>query len=248
MKSLKLDGKTAAITGATRGIGRAVCERMLDLGANVCAIARSPGELSAFEASAGSGHNGRLLAFEGNVSDYGSMGNAAKAAYEAFGSIDILVNNAGTGVDLIFEELTKDAIDTVIDVNLKGTIYCTRRFVPYMAKGGGNIINISSIAGTRGISDPPVNGNGIYTASKYGINGFSECMEKYLRKYNIRVSTICPGSTDTSWWERSKQGVGDGKMIPPEYIADIIELILKGPEQVIFKQCRLISPDEADSY
>ncbi len=247
MNHTLLAGKTAAITGATRGIGRAAVAKMADLGANICAIARDKDELEKLSQSLPSAQ-GRLVTFQGNVADYDQMGEAAKLAYDTFGSVDILINNAGTGVDLLFEDLTKEVIDRVIDVNLKGTIYCTRQFVPYMSRTGGNIINISSIAGTRGISDPPVNGNGIYTASKYGINGFSECMEKYLRKYNIRVSTICPGSTATSWWDRSEQGVASDKMIPPEYIADIIELILKGPEQVIFKQFRLISSEEADSY
>ena len=79
-----------------------------------------------------------------------------------------------------FEELTKSDVDTTIDVNLKGTIYAVKLSVPYFEKtGGGNILNISSMSAIRGIPDP-VNNNGIYTATKFAINGFTECMQKYL--------------------------------------------------------------------
>jgi hypothetical protein len=135
-----------------------------------------------------------------------------------------------------------------IDVNLKGTIYATRQAVPFMDKnGGGNILNVSSMSAIRGIPDP-VNCNGIYTATKFAINGFTECMQKYLLKYNIRVTALCPGSTDTSWWERWTHSFGTDAMLPVDTLADMAEMIVTAPEKVLFKQMQVLPTVEIDNF
>lgn len=248
MQTVDLRGRTAVITGATRGIGEAVALRLAGLGVNIAAIARKKDELDALQAKVEK-LGVQCLPFAMNVTDFDAMGNAMKKTFETFGRIDVLLNNAGTGVMTSFEDLTVEEIDTTIDVNLKAVIYGTKHVVPYMGMGktGGNIINVSSMSATRGIPDP-VNNNGIYTATKFGVNGFSECMEKYLIKYNIRVTTFCPGSTATSWWQRWKHSFGTDRMLPTEYVADIVELILYSPEHVLFKQLQVLPTVEADNF
>ena len=147
-----------------------------------------------------------------------------------------------------FEDLSLEDIDATIDVNLKGTIYSIRQAVSYMAKnGGGNILNVSSMSAIRGIPDP-VNCNGIYTATKFAINGFTECMQKYLLKYNIRVTALCPGSTATSWWTRWTHSFGTDAMLPVETLADVAEMIVTSPEKVLFKQLQLLPTVEVDNF
>lgn len=239
-------GKVAVITGASKGIGRAVCIRLAQMGVNICAIARKQEDLDVLEKEI-KGYGVECITFTVNVSDFAGLGTAMKAAFEKFRHIDILLNNAGTGVACPFEDLTLQDIDETIDVNLKGVIYGTKLVVPYMALTGGNIINISSMSATRGIPDP-VNNNGIYTATKFGVNGFSECMEKYLLKYNIHVTTFCPGSTATTWWEKWKHSFGTEEMIPTDYISDIVELILNCPDHVLFKQIRILPNAEVNNF
>lgn len=99
----------------------------------------------------------------------------------------------------------------------------------------------------RGIPDP-VNNNGIYTATKFAINGFTECMQKYLLKYGIRVTALCPGSTATSWWTRWTHSFGTDAMLPVDTLADIVELIVTSPEKVLFKQLQVLPTVEIDNF
>jgi len=246
MEKKDYHGKAAVITGATRGIGKAVSIRLAGMGVKIAAIARKQEELDVLKKEM-TELGAECLTFAADVSNYEGIGRVMKETYNTFKSIDILLNNAGTGVDCSFEDLTQEDIDQTIDVNLKGVIYCTKHAVPYMASTGGNIINISSMSATRGIPDP-INSNGIYTSTKFAVNGFSECMEKYLLKYKIHVSTLCPGSTATSWWERWDHSFGLDKMMPPEYVADIVELILQTPDHILFKQLKVLPDTEVDNF
>ena len=239
-------GKAALITGATRGIGRSAAVRLAGLGVNIIALARKEEELADLKKEI-TALGAECLTYVVDVADYRVFEQAARSAHEKLGRIDILLSCAGTGVAVPFEELTLEDIDTTIDVNLKGVIYGTKIVVPLMAATGGNIINISSMSATRGIPDP-VNNNGIYTSTKFGVNGFSECMEKYLQKYKIHVTTLCPGSTATSWWDRWTHSFGREDMIPPDYLADVVELILNAPQNVLFKKLLVLPDAEVDNF
>lgn len=149
---------------------------------NLTVIARKEDELAAMKAQV-EPLGVRFLGIQASNTDFDAIAAAFKTSWQTYGRLDLLVNAAGTGVMTPFEELTKSDVDTTIDVNLKGTIYAVKLSVPYFEKtGGGNILNISSMSAIRGIPDP-VNNNGIYTATKFAINGFTECMQKYLLKY-----------------------------------------------------------------
>ena len=247
MEERKLEGKTGVIVGASRGIGQAIALRMASLGMNIVALARKEAELTALGEQIAE-YKVRYLPIVADASSYDELGKAYEKAWETFGRFDLLVNSAGTGVMTPFEELSVEDIDTTIDVNLKGTIYSVRQAVPYMAQnGGGNILNVSSMSAIRGIPDP-VNCNGIYTSTKFAINGFTECMQKYLLKYNIRVTALCPGSTATSWWTRWTHSFGTDAMLPVETLADVAEMIVTAPGKVLFKQLQVLPTVEVDNF
>ena len=243
----RLEGKVGVIVGGTRGIGKAIALRMARLGMDLAVLARSETELeeTGKEITA---LGVKCLTVRADASDYAAFGEAYQKVWDTFGRFDLLVNSAGTGVMTPFEELTVEDIDTTIDVNLKGTIYSIRQAVDYMARsGGGNILNISSMSAIRGIPDP-VNCNGIYTATKFAVNGFTECMQKYLLKYNIRVTALCPGSTATSWWTRWTHSFGTDAMLPADTLADMAEMIVTAPEKVLFKQMQVLPTVEIDNF
>ncbi|MBQ7182696.1 MAG: SDR family oxidoreductase [Clostridia bacterium] len=243
----RLEGKVGVIVGGTRGIGKAIALRMARLGMDLAVLARSEKELeeTGKEITA---LGVKCLTVRADASDYAAFGEAYQKVWDTFGRFDLLVNSAGTGVMTPFEELTVEDIDTTIDVNLKGTIYSIRQAVDYMARsGGGNILNISSMSAIRGIPDP-VNCNGIYTATKFAVNGFTECMQKYLLKYNIRVTALCPGSTATSWWTRWTHSFGTDAMLPADTLADMAEMIVTAPEKVLFKQMQVLPTVEIDNF
>lgn len=243
----KLEGKVGVVVGGTRGIGKAIALRMAQLGMDMAVLARNEKELEETEKEIAA-LGVRCLTVRADASDYADFGNAYRKVWDTFGRFDLLVNSAGTGVMTPFEELTLEDIDTTIDVNLKGTIYSIRQAVEYMARsGGGNILNVSSMSAIRGIPDP-VNCNGIYTATKFAVNGFTECMQKYLLKYNIRVTALCPGSTDTSWWTRWTHSFGTDAMLPADTLADMAEMIVTAPEKVLFKQMQVLPTVEIDNF
>ena len=243
----QLEGKAGVIVGGTRGIGKAIALRMAQLGMDLAILARNEKELEETEREI-TALGVKCLTVRADASDYAAFGSAYQKVWDTFGRFDLLVNSAGTGVMTPFEELTLEDIDTTIDVNLKGTIYSIRQAVDYMARsGGGNILNISSMSAIRGIPDP-VNCNGIYTATKFAINGFTECMQKYLLKYNIRVTALCPGSTATSWWTRWTHSFGTDAMLPADTLADMAEMIVTAPEKVLFKQMQVLPTVEIDNF
>ena len=227
MEKLDLHGKTGFIIGGTRGIGNAIAMRMAGLGMNLTVIARKEDELAAMKAQVES-LGVRFLGIQASNTDFDAIAAAFETSWQTYGRLDLLVNAAGTGVMTPFEELTKSDVDTTIDVNLKGTIYAVKLSVPYFEKtGGGNILNISSMSAIRGIPD---------------------CMQKYLLKYGIRVTALCPGSTATSWWTRWTHSFGTDAMLPVDTLADIVELIVTSPEKVLFKQLQVLPTVEIDNF
>lgn len=247
MEKQNLKGKAGVVIGATRGIGKAIALRMAELGMDIVGVARNAQALEELGKEI-EACGVRFVGIQADSSNYEALGQVFAKEWEEFGRLDLLVNSAGTGVMTPFEELSLEDIDTTIDVNLKGTIYATRQAVDYFAKsGGGHILNISSMSAIRGIPDP-VNCNGIYTATKFAVNGFTECMQKYLLKYNIRVTALCPGSTATSWWERWTHSFGTDDMVPVDTLADIAEMIVTAPEKVLFKQMQVLPTVEIDNF
>ena len=192
MIQIQLEGKVAVVTGATRGIGRAIAEALAKSGAKVACIGTNEEKLTKSVADIVAA-GGIAQAFVCNVADTDAVAEMAKSVLAAFGKVDILVNNAGITRDMLMRRITNEQWDDVINVNLRGPFLVTRAFVESMRKSKwGRIINISSISGLIGNK-----GQANYSASKAGLIGFTRTICKELGNRNITVNAIAPGFIET---------------------------------------------------
>lgn len=188
-----MKGKNAVITGATKGIGRAICLKLASLGANIVVNFRS-NENEALELVKELKEMGvKAEAFKGDVSNFEEAQGLIKFAKEKLGSVDILVNNAGITKDTLILRMKEEDFDSVINVNLKGCFNTSKAVSQIMIKQrGGSIINISSVVGITGNA-----GQCNYAASKAGILGFSKSLAKELGARGVRVNCVAPGFIET---------------------------------------------------
>ena len=188
-----LEGKVAIVTGASRGIGKAIAQQFIAQGAKVAFTYRSSAEAAAAleqELSAGGG------TVKGFQSDAASMTDAERLVGEvvdAFGTVDIVINNAGITDDTLLMRMTEEQWDRVISVNLKSCFNLTKAVMRTMLKArAGSIVNISSVVGVQGNA-----GQANYAASKAGILGFTKSVALELGSRNIRCNAIAPGFIET---------------------------------------------------
>jgi 3-oxoacyl-[acyl-carrier protein] reductase len=214
-----LSEKTALVTGASRGIGRAIASRLGRLGASVAICARSRDELE--RAAAGLRDEGiRALPIVADVTRAADVQRMIEQTCAQFGEIEILVNNAGVGVFGSFHERSEPDWDAVLDTNLKAVFLASRAVAPRMIPlGRGHIINISSLA-----SKSAFPGGAIYCASKWGLMGLTACMAEDLRAHGIRVSVICPGSVATDF--SSHSGRNPATLLQPEDVAHAVAMLV----------------------
>lgn len=190
---MNFTGKTAVVTGGSRGIGRAVCLELAKGGANV--VLCCAGNLAAAEetADACEALGGRALAVRCGVSDATQVKELMDTAIMAFGRIDILVNNAGITRDGLLAMMKETDFDAVVETNLKGAFLCAKAVVrPMMRQRYGRIVNISSVVGLRGNA-----GQVNYAASKAGVIGMTKSLAKELAARNITVNAVAPGFIET---------------------------------------------------
>jgi len=184
-----LEGRVAAVTGASSGIGEATVRALSAAGASVALGARRTDRLESIAGSL----DGRTLVQEVDVSDEEQARGFIKAAHDELGGLHILVNNAG--VMLLGPVSDADTGDwrTMIQVNLLGLLYCTHAALPLIgAGGGGDIVNVSSVAGRRADA-----GAAVYNMTKFGVHAFSEALRQEALHAGIRVTTVAPGFVDT---------------------------------------------------
>src|SRR5579859_5618131 len=190
-----LSGKIAVVTGGTRGIGRAIAERLLREGASVAFCGRSPESVARAAAEMAKTTGGAVLGEAADVSKPEEVVRFFQKVDARFAGLHVLINNAGLGIFRRVAELSIDEWRQMIDLNLSGVFYCCREALQRFNNGGGGyIINISSLAGKNAFS-----GGAGYNASKFGLNGFSEALMLDYRYENVRVSYIMPGSVDTEF-------------------------------------------------
>jgi 3-oxoacyl-[acyl-carrier protein] reductase len=219
-------GRTAIVTGGTRGIGRAIAEGLLREGMNVCVGARSIEEIEQTVRELESAGDGGVTGAVCDVRVYEECEALVAHAVEEFGGVDVLVNNAGIGLFKTVEEMTPEEFRAVLETNLFGVFYCCHAVVPEIRKrGGGYIINISSLAGAN-----PHPRMSAYNASKFGLNGFSEALMQEIRHERIKVSYIMPGSVNT---EFGGDAVSDEKswQLQPVDIARVVADLLRHDER-----------------
>ena len=204
----ELNGRTAFVTGASRGIGAAVCRQLAAAGANVAAASRSGGE------------------FRCDVRDREQVERAVASAAERFGGIDILVNNAGVGSYGSLLDLDMGEVEEMIDVNLKGTIYATRAALPHLFESdAADIVNVASVAGLRGLPNET-----IYCASKFGQVGFLRALDHEVRERGVRCTNVCPGgvATDFALGRGRPEEVLEG-MMSSDDVAETVMHVLTRP-------------------
>ena len=220
-----LQGKTAVITGGTRGIGMAIAKHFTNAGADVALIAtkRTESAEAAVAELAATGRNVKLYTCD--VRDNACVERTAEEILADFGRADILVNNAGITRDGLLAGLRVEDVNDVIDVNLKGTIWVTRAFIRSMAKQrSGVILNVSSVVGLMGNS-----GQTNYAASKAGIIGFTKSVAKEYGRRNIRCNAIAPGyiatemtaALSTEMTEKIAGSLPLGRLGKPEDVAKL---------------------------
>jgi 3-oxoacyl-[acyl-carrier protein] reductase len=229
-----LSGKLAAVTGGTRGIGRAIAERLLREGASVAICGRTPDSTN--RAVSAMKHLGRVFGHAADITRVDQVTDFFQAIDREFGDLDILVNNAGEGLFRKVAEMTPAEWHRNIDLNLNGAFYCSREALARFSKrGGGFIVNISSLAGKNAFS-----GGAAYNASKAGLNLFAEALMLDHRNDNVRVCSIMPGSVDTGFGGDSTKRQGDiSWMIAPEDIAETVALVLRMPPRTMISRIEM---------
>jgi 3-oxoacyl-[acyl-carrier protein] reductase len=232
---LSLQGRTAIVTGGSRGIGRAICLELARRGAAVLVnynrSAQAVEEVIAQIRSEG----GQAAAFQADVSDFKQAQDLVKAATDTFGSLEILVNNAGITRDTLIMMMSEEDWDQVISTNLKSTFNCSKAAVrTMMRKRYGRIINITSVAGQMGNA-----GQTNYSASKAGQIGFTKSLAREVAARNITVNAIAAGYIDTEIWSS----------VPEEARQAVLGLIPLGrkglPEEIAYAVAFLASDQAA---
>jgi len=196
------EGKTAFITGGSRGIGRQIAERFASEGANVAIIDVNEEALQATQAEM-SGQGYSIYTKNASVTDKEQIEQAMKEVFEKFGSIDVLVNNAGVIRDNMLFKMTDEDWLTVTDVHLKGAFYATRAAQRYMTQNNyGRIINISSTSalGNRGQAN--------YATAKAGLQGFTKTLAIELGRYGITANAVAPGFIETDMTKATAERIG----------------------------------------
>ena len=197
---MRLSNKIALVTGASRGIGHASSLALAKEGATIAAVARTKSDLDALVAQI-TAAGGKAKAIVCDVTKSADVAAAVKDAAAAFGRIDILVNNAGIGGYRPFLEWSEADYDRIMAVNAKSTWLFCKEVIPHMrAQKGGNIVNVSSVAGLQGYPS-----EGIYCMSKFAQVALAQSLDREFYKENIKVSLVCPGGVETHF------AIGDGR-------------------------------------
>jgi 3-oxoacyl-[acyl-carrier protein] reductase len=230
---MTLEGKTAVITGASRGIGAAVARMLHDRGCNLGLASRSGADLGLE----------RVVAQPCDVRDLDALISLCDATATRFGGIDIVVPNAGVGAYGPFLDLSREHLDEMLDVNLKGTVYAVRSALPHMFGREGDVIMLASEAGRRGLPYEAV-----YCASKFGQVGLTRALDHELRERGIRCTNVCPGGVATDF------ALDDGRgrtpdalpgMMTAEDVAEFVIFALERPRHLRMLETALRPMTEA---
>ncbi|WP_020606445.1 3-ketoacyl-ACP reductase [Spirosoma spitsbergense] len=232
-----LTGKVALVTGAGKGIGRAIAIALANEGVQVGLVARTEKDLQAV-ADELKATGVKTAIATADVSDIASVNAAVERIQSALGNIDILINNAGTGTFGKFLELEPADWENQVKVNLFGTYYVTRAVLPQMIdRKTGDIVNISSTAGLKGNA-----GTSAYSASKFGVMGLTESLMQEVRKHNVRVTALAPSTVVTDLARSSNLiNNNEDRMMQPEDFAELIVSQLKLNRRVFVKDASIYS-------
>ncbi len=224
---MELTGKTALITGASRGIGRATAAALVRAGMNVVVTARSGEDAGNVARELTLEGPGRALGLACDVRDLDSQKGVVNVALGEFGRLDLLVANAGVGGRKSILDLEPQFWHDVIGTNLTGAFYSVKACAPSLIETGGMIVTIGSLAGTNFFA-----GGAAYNASKFGLLGFTQAVMLDLREHGVRVSTVMPGSVATTFADR-QLSEADAWKIDPDDIAQTVLYLFRMPARTL---------------
>lgn len=225
---INLTSKIAIVTGATKGIGRAIAESLVRAGAQVAITARNEEEIGTTVADLKKLGTGTAAGYVCDVRGYEQVKSVISTINKEFGGLDILINNAGVGVFASVESMSVEDFRTVLETNVFGVFYCCHEAIPLMKqRGGGYIINISSLAGANPHAEMAA-----YNASKFGLNGFSEALMQEVRQDGIKVSYIMPGSVNTAFGGDEPSEEKSWQLQPTD-IAQVVMDLLEYPDRTL---------------
>jgi NAD(P)-dependent dehydrogenase (short-subunit alcohol dehydrogenase family) len=223
-----LRGKVAVVTGGSRGIGLAIARALVADGVQVAITGRSAAHLSSARPKIEAAGPGAVETLQADVRNHEAVRGAIDAAVARFGGLDILINNAGVGLFSDVASMTPAQWAEVIDTNLTGVFNACHAALPHLRRrGGGFIINISSLAG----KNPFANG-AAYCASKSGLNAFSEALMQVVRYDDVRVSYVMPGSVATAFSSGDEAKGADWKIAPEEVAEVVVNLLRHDPRSL----------------
>lgn len=228
-----LAGQVAVITGAGRGIGSAISRKLAELGATAVLLGRSQSSLDQ-TARGITDAGGKTEVIPCDVTVLHQLEYASTRVDSTFGHVDILVNNAGVGgFNDPLHNLPPEDWDRILNTNLRGVYYAIRTFAPIMIRAySGHIINISSLAGKNALPN-----GAAYAASKWGLNGLTYSVAEELRRHNVRVSVICPGSVDTELSPHA--GKDPNKMLKADDVAHAVAMLVTQAPQSFMSEVLL---------
>lgn len=231
---MDFEGKVAIVTGASRGIGRAVAEDLGERGAHVIVNYNSSGDAAKEVVAAIEAAGGRAVAHQADVGDYEQAQELVKFALDQFDGLQILINNAGITRDGLIMTMAESDWDDVMRVNLKSTFNCSKAAVRHMMrKRYGRIINITSVSGQMGNA-----GQTNYAASKAGQIGFTKSLAREVAPRNVTVNAVAAGYIDTEIWSDVPEDMREG-------LIDMIPLGRKGQPDEIAKAVAYLASDDA---
>ncbi|HEY0366465.1 MAG TPA: SDR family oxidoreductase [Pyrinomonadaceae bacterium] len=220
--AINLANRFAIVTGGTKGIGRAIAESIIRASAHVAITARHEDEIAEAVAQLNTLGPGTATGHVCDVRDYDQV----KSVFANLDGLDILINNAGVGLFGSVESMSVEDFRAVLETNVFGVFYCCHEAIPLMKqRGGGYIINISSLAGAN-----PHPQMAAYNASKFGLNGFSEALMQEVRHDNIKVSYIMPGSVNTAFGGDEPSNEKSWQLQPDD-IAQVVMDLLEHPQR-----------------
>lgn len=213
--------KTALITGGTKGIGLGIARSLLNDGFNVAITSRSEDSANEIAEELSTEYKDRVIGLGCDVRDYTSQEKCVEAVLSEFGAIDVLIANAGVGHFAPIEDMSLDQWNNTIDTNLTGVFYSIKASLDAIKKSKGYIITIASLAGTNFFAK-----GSAYNASKYGLVGFTQSVMLDLRQYEVKVTTIMPGSVSTHFNGHTPSEKDQWK-IQPEDLGQMVSDLLK---------------------
>jgi len=228
--------KVVAVTGGSEGIGKALVDQLISMGAKVATCSRNQDKLYDLQVK----HSGLPLhTLVADVSNLNDCRNFINSTIATFGGIDILINNAGINIRGVLQDIEIEAVEKVMDINFYGTLYCTKLALNSIIERKGTIVGVSSVAGYRGLP-----GRCGYSASKFAMTGFLEALRTELLDSNVQVMWVCPGFTKSNI--RHVPLISKGKLVevstahedkmmsPEECAAKIIKAIEKRKRTLVF--------------